>query len=464
MSDFNPQSLAQLDRDRFSSYKNNLDFYNGQQWTERSRNRQLVFNYAKVAVDKITSYLMEGLNFACDPVTVDSRQSTADSRLIAQRAEAVIYDVYQANNLQQLDYETEIDAAILGDACYKVTWDVIDKRIRVTSPDVNGLYAWWLGDDLSKVWRIASRYQLTRDEIELLYKRTIDKKTATITEVWTDKTFDLYLDNETMESKPNPYKLIPFIIFPNIRQPKQFWGTSDIPGLHQPQRELNRALTQLSRILEVSGNPIAVLEGVESSEDIKVQPGAVWTLPEEAKAYLLDLLQGGGIRLHIDFIDLIYRCLHDISEAPRAAYGGIERELSGVALEVELQSLLQKVRRKRTIRTSAYLRRNQMILKLHAQFNHEDLTTVAHRIIWGAVLPQDRAREAQNEQLLVQSGVHSRRTAMDEMGIRDPEAEFDKWMEERSRILEMNQQFRSRSSRGGERERNVAAEMETIPE
>ena len=105
-----------------------------------------------------------------------------------------------------------------------------------------------------------------------------------------------------------------------------------------------------------------------------------------------------------------------------------------------------------------------MILKLHAQFNREDLTTVAHRIIWGAVLPQDRAREAQNEQLLVQSGVHSRRTAMDEMGIRDPEAEFDKWLEERSRILGMNQEYRSRSSRGGERERNVAAEMEEIPE
>jgi hypothetical protein len=34
---------------------------------------------------------------------------------------------------------------------------------------------------------------------------------------------------------------------------------------------------------------------------------------------------------------MIYRCLHDISESPRAAYGSIERELSGVALEVELQ-------------------------------------------------------------------------------------------------------------------------------
>jgi hypothetical protein len=472
MSDFNPQSLSQLDRSRFAGYKANLDFYNGEQWTEKNNpsprsGRQLVFNYAKIAIDKVTSYLMEGLNFACEPVE--------NQNDIARQAEQVVYDVYARNNLQGLDYETEIDTAILGDGCYKVTWDAQEKRIRVTSPDVNGIYAWWLGDDLSKVWRVASRYTLTKDELALLYpspslgsgsrtgQRKTDKKTVTITELWTDKQFSLFLDSETLEDKPNPYGFIPFIIFPNLRQPKHFWGTSDIPPLRQGQRELNRALSQLSRILEVSGNPIAVLEGVESAEEIKVAPGQVWTIPEESKAYLLDLLAGGGIRLHVDYIDMIYRCLHDISEAPRAAYGGIERELSGVALEVELQSLLQKVRRKRTVRTAAYTRRCHMILALHKQFNKQDLTNVSTRILWGTVLPQDRARLAQNEQLLVQSGVHSRRTAMDELGIRDPEAELARWLEERKRILEMNQQFRARSTRSGERERATAAEMETEP-
>ena len=71
----------------------------------------------------------------------------------------------------------------------------------------------------------------------------------------------------------------------------------------EPQRELNRAISQLSKILELSGNPIAVLENVEESEDIAVRPGAVWNIPEDAKAYLLDLLQGGGVSLHIDYIN-----------------------------------------------------------------------------------------------------------------------------------------------------------------
>jgi len=457
-----------MDRSRFAGYKANLDFYNGEQWAEGqlrsgSKNRQLVFNYAKIAIDKVTSYLMEGLNFSCE--IIDKRLKTKDQKDAASIAENILYDVYHRNNLQELDYETEVDAAILGDGCYKVTWDALEKRIRVTSPDVSGLYAWWLGDDLSRIWRVASRYQLSTEEAEQLYPshsgRT-DKKSVTVTELWTDKRFALFIDNDALEDKPNPYGFIPFVIFPNVRQPKQFWGTSDIPPLKQAQRELNRALSQLSRILEVSGNPIAVLEGVESAEEIKVQPGAVWTIPEEAKAYLLDLLAGGGIRLHVDYIDMIYRCLHDISESPRAAYGGVERDLSGVALEVEMQSLLQKVRRKRTIRSAAYARRCQMILQLHKQFAGEDLTGADTRIMWGAVLPQDRARLAQDEQTLVQSGVHSRRTAMDELGIMDPEAEFEKWLEERRRILEMNRQFRARAGRDSERERSTVAETESL--
>ncbi|MDZ4246390.1 MAG: phage portal protein, partial [Dehalococcoidia bacterium] len=217
----------------------------------------------------------------------------------------------------------------------------------------------------------------------------------------------------------------------------------DIPALAEPQREINRAMSQLSRILELSGNPIAVLENVESSEDIAVQPGAVWNLPEDSKAYLLSLLEGGGVRLHIDYIDLIYRTLHDLTESPRAAFGGIERDLSGIALEIELHPLLQKVKRKRLLRTSAYRSRSVMILELLKKFAGKDYGDVSPGIVWGAVLPQDTQRQGNYEQVMVQTGIHSRRTAMDEVGIRDPEAEFARWLEERGHILEQNNRFKA---------------------
>jgi hypothetical protein len=209
----------------------------------------------------------------------------------------------------------------------------------------------------------------------------------------------------------------------------------------EAQRELNRATSQLSKILELSGNPIAVLENVESSEDIAVKPGAVWNIPESAKAYLLDLLQGGGIRLHIDYIDLLYRILHDVSESPRAAFGGSSRDLSGVALEVELQPLLQKVARKRLIRTEVYNRRNRMILKLIEKYRGEDFGENNLRVVWNPVLPKDTERLIAGEQALIQSGIHSRRRAMDELGVADPEAEFKSWLSEREAILRMNKEL-----------------------
>jgi len=214
----------------------------------------------------------------------------------------------------------------------------------------------------------------------------------------------------------------------------------------------------------LSGNPIAVLENVEESEDIAISPGAVWNIPEDAKAYLLDLLQGGGINLHINYINLLYRALHDISESPRSAFGGTERDLSGVALEIELHPLLQKVKRKRIIRTVAYNRRNQMILKLLEKYQGEHFGDNLLRVVWGPVLPQDISRQVNNEQILVQAGIHSRRRAMDEIGIRDPDYEFKKWLEERETILSMNKELNAKPTRNGVRERALLSQVENVEE
>ena len=227
---FNPTQLAHMDTERLTAYRTNLDFYKGNQWPTTSRHRQLVFNYAKVSIDKVTSFLMQGFTFSCFPAKEDQDVLTR-----VRRAEQVLHQVYQENNFAQLDYETEIDTAILGDGCYKVIWDHDVQRIRITAPDVSGIFAWWLGDDLSRVWRVASRYQLTRDEIQMLYGDVIasvakqsqgiatsprfigaPRNNVVVTELWTDKTFDLYLDTDLIESRPNPYGFIPFIIFPKM--------------------------------------------------------------------------------------------------------------------------------------------------------------------------------------------------------------------------------------------------------
>jgi hypothetical protein len=161
-----PAQLNQRDIDRLRSYRELLDFYHGRHWEGHARwgETRLTFNYAKVIIDKITSYLMSGITLAVDPVT-----DSAEARASAQRAEQALNQVYEENNLAQLDFETEIDCAILGDGCFKVIWDAEAKGVKITAPDVQGIYAWWLGDDTSRVWRVASKYNLSAEETEILY-------------------------------------------------------------------------------------------------------------------------------------------------------------------------------------------------------------------------------------------------------------------------------------------------------
>ena len=161
-----PQQLARLDLARLRGYAELLAFYQGEQWPRlmRRRERRLIFNYAKAFVEKTTSYLMSGMHAVVDPE--DESPEVAER---ARRAERAIQEVAEQNNLAQLDFDTEIDAAVLGDGAFKVTWDPVERRVRVSAPDVQGLFVWWLGDDVSRIWRVASRYQLAAEEVEVAF-------------------------------------------------------------------------------------------------------------------------------------------------------------------------------------------------------------------------------------------------------------------------------------------------------
>jgi len=129
-----PQKLARLDQERLRAYRENLEFYQGIQWPgpSRRRERRLTFNYARILVDKLTSYLMSGLTIAVEPSDLSP---AAVER--ARRAAEVLLEVREQNNLEQLDFDTETDCAILGDGCYKIMWD--GTGARVTAPDVQAV-------------------------------------------------------------------------------------------------------------------------------------------------------------------------------------------------------------------------------------------------------------------------------------------------------------------------------------
>lgn len=420
-------SLPRLDGARLRGYRRLLNFYNGDQWTSvrRASERRLTLNYAKVLVEKVSSYLMA------------SRRVMADAEgYRASAVESALASVELSNGLDALDWATELDAAVLGDGCYKVTWDSALDRVRVTAPDVQGIWAWWLPDDVGRVWRVAQRYQVDREGARRL-RLTLSSSVAWVTEVWTAETFGLYVDGALVRRTMNPYGFLPYVLFPNKPVPKRLWGESDIEAVIEPSRELNRAFTQVSRILELSGNPITVLEGVDKSDDIAATPGAIWELPEKARAYLLDLLQHGGVRLHVEYIEALRRVLHDLSEAPRTSFGDAQPGSTGIAIELELTPLIQKVARKRLTRGPAYLKRAELILRLLDQFTGTRYWPVRLSLSWSEITPRDVSRLVDDERLLVGIGLSSRSSAMSRLGEPDPAGEIAKWLAEQQAIAEV---------------------------
>lgn len=269
-----PRALARRDRARIAGYRELLDLFEGRDAAPRGAGgeRALRFNYARAFVEKGAAYLVSDHR----PVVTAGEGPGGERR--AAEAERALRELWEDNDLLRLDLDGELDTAVLGDGAFKVTWDERERRVVVSAPDVQGVHAWSLGDDVRRLWRVASSYELDAgragERAGRLARgpggRAPDR--VRLTEVWTADRFELWAGDERVEARANPYGAIPFVIYPNLPRPKRIWGVSDIEPLRESIAELNRALTQLSRIIELSGNPIAVLENVEASRDIAVQP------------------------------------------------------------------------------------------------------------------------------------------------------------------------------------------------
>ncbi|MGI8485492.1 MAG: phage portal protein, partial [Thermomicrobiales bacterium] len=366
----------------------------------------------------------------------------AAAQEIANRSERLLMATVQELDLSRLDLALALDSSVLGDAAIKVTWNELAQRPRVVAVDPATLIVETASDDPRAIQQVTQAYGLTGQQLSLLIPDLAGDTNPVVVslepgrgypvvETWTAARWQLTVAGQLLRDEPNPYGWIPYVIATNDPRPFAFWGQSDLIDLIDICTELNERMTVLSRVLELSGAPIAVLENVDGSEGISVGPGAKWELPEGAKAYLLDLLQGGGTDAHVSYIELLFRSLHDLSETPKTAFGDSGRDLSGAALEVEIQPLVQKVNRKRRMWDAFFARRNALLLDLLERFGHEDLGGLRQTTtIWPPVLPSDTDSAIRNAVSLVNGGIRSRRTAIATLGSNDPDAELARIAEE----------------------------------
>ncbi len=401
-------------------------------WQQRgSKPEALTFNYARTLLRKTVSYIFNapvGITIPADAPALER----------ANEAEHLLAGWRDALGLTRLDISLALQAMIQGDAAMKVTWNTRRSTPSVVAVDPASITVRTSADHPRQVEQVRHLYRATPRQLQDQFGAKFDASTdldapVNTLEVWTDSRFRVLVNGQTLANFTNPYGMIPYVIIANDPLPDRFWGQSDLEDLMSVCTEINRRMNVFSQILDLSGAPITVLEGVDGTEGIRIGPGAKWELPEGARAYLLDLMQGGGAEIHMKYMDLLFRMLHDLSETPRTAFGDSGRDLSGAALEVEIQPLVQKVQRKRRQWDTALSQRATLMLRMMA--HHQGLDTSGFgtpTAIWPPILPSDVNTSVRNAVARVEHGLMSRRSAMSMLGEHDPDAELQQMQAEKS--------------------------------
>lgn len=433
------------DAARLRRYQEARAFYDGTQWEhQRISNRtRLTLNYARRLMQSAVAYMF------ASPVTFDV-PTTEGNEEAAELAELTLADYLGTIGADELDTQLALSAAVDGDAAVKVTWDPERGLPRVVAVDPAFLAVTIRPDDPKRAVAMQHQYSMTAAELTAALPQAADaiarapgtrsaegfsRASQRVIETWTDTTWKVEFAGSVVLDAVNPYGWNPYVVVANNPTATEFWGSSDLRDLYDVCREMNTRYSVVADVLNLSGYPIAVLENVDGSENIKVGPGQKWELPEDAKAYLLDLLEHGGVRLHVDYLAEIRRALHDLSETPRTSFGDSGRTISGAALEVEIQPLVQKVRRKRRGFDTFYRERNRRLLDLAERFGGVGLAGIRRAVaVWPSILPNDDDALATRLAQLTGSDNLAHRSAMAVWGIEDPENEWERLLEERTGI------------------------------
>jgi len=173
------------------------------------------------------------------------------------------------------------------------------------------------------------------------------RQVFTYTEILTDDVIEEYVNDELIDSRPNPLGLIPVVHIPNVPVSGSPWGLSDAHDIITINRAYNEISTDIADIINYHASPVTVIIGAKASN---LEKGAkkVWGgLPKDAQVFNLE---GGaqGIDGALKYLELLKRSMHEIMNIPETALGQVQAisNTSGVALSIQFQPLMNRYSQK----------------------------------------------------------------------------------------------------------------------
>jgi hypothetical protein len=217
-----------------------------------------------------------------------------------------------------------------------------------------------------------------------------------------------------------PYEFAPIVDCQNLPNPHDYWGVSDLEDdVLRLNDTINFLLSNLIRIVRYHAHPKTWGRGFRADQlDLSVDETIILPSPE---AELRNLEMQSDLSSSIQLYLRLREAFHEIARVPEIATGRVEGvgSLSGIALQILYQPLIEKTETKRRLYGGLLVELNRRLLAIGG-FG-ENLLTALH---WPELIPGDPEAEAKTLMLWQQLGV-STDTILRRLGL-DPELEREK--------------------------------------
>ena len=384
---------------RLNRYSLNWAMYLGHHASYRRQagETQMVLNYYRALTDYIINFsFSHGCHF---------RSPKQTEGIVPDLLERVWS---QDNNKGTILWEMGQQGAVSGDCFVKVAYeeayeDSVGRahagKVRILPLNASFCFPEFHPHDRERLIRFKLKYRFWGTSLEGT------RQVFTYTEILTDDVIEEYINDELIDSRPNPLGTIPVIHIPNVRVSGSPWGLSDCHDIIPINRTYNEVSTDIADIVNYHAAPVTVIIGAKASQ---LEKGAnkVWGgLPKDAR---VENLEGGaqGLKGAMEFLALMKKTMHEMVGVPETALGMSQpiSNTSGVALSIQFQPLMNKWNQKTTQYGRGIQRINELII-LNLALKEPEV------MMWNPLtegsLEQGEAQALDiNDPLAVQNSVH----------------------------------------------------------
>jgi hypothetical protein len=441
---------------RLNHNKVNWNFYDGYHWEQLgdTDKPQVTVNYVRAFVDKFVSFeLGKGFNIKMKP-EIEAIDGDNDPLVF-------LNTVWEYNKKMERCLELGQSKSVTGNGWIQVSFDPkFDQNGKKIPTFLDPFDEYEKGKILITVLPDSICFPIYEDihdkdsmkELRIMYPIKTKKdgffgnkiSTEIYKQIWTNDRVQVFVGDNKLLDVPNKYGIIPIRQIKNVPAQGKNTGISDIEDVIPINTEINLKKSDISEIIDYHSAPVTVVFGARIGQ---LERGAnkVWGgLPKDAKIQNLQL--EGDLNAAQSYVADLKKAMHQVGAIPEGVLGGDLQisNTSGVALQIALMPLLERVQMKQVMTKEGLEFVNKLILLVglieglieipnEVQVEEKDsenpdspakkVTKKIKRsdffyneVHFESILPKDDLLEMQQIQAEMKSGITSREEAMKRMG------------------------------------------------